>query len=113
MSFLERIPVRKDGEIILLRVSEIVSVVAEGDMLRLTTSDGGAYEVDYRLKDLEARLDPAKFIKLSRGALAAVEFIERARPQPGGMHLVTMANGQTLRVSRGCSKILRRGLFKL
>lgn len=110
---LERIPVRQNDAIILLPVSGIVSIVAEGELLHLTTIDNESFTIDYRLKDLEARLDSSKFVRLSRGALANVDFIARVNPQPGGTYLITFKNDQQLPVSRIQSKILREQLFKL
>ena len=38
---------------------------------------GERHTIAYRLKDLERRLDPARFIRLSRGILANVEQIAK------------------------------------
>ena len=110
---LERIPVRQNNKIILLPVAQIVSIVAEGRMLHLSTGTGESYEIDYRLKDLEARLDPAKFVRLSRHALANVEFIRHAEVRSNGTYLVVFKNDRQLLVSRVQSRILRARLFKL
>jgi two-component system LytT family response regulator len=110
---LKRIPVRNREEILLLPVKEIASVVAEGELLHITTLGNDRYSINYRLKDLEARLDPSMFVRLSRGALANVEFIERVNPMPGGTYIVSLANGQELSVSRLQSRILRGRLFRI
>jgi DNA-binding LytR/AlgR family response regulator len=110
---LKRIPVRNREEILLLPVKEIASVVAEGELLHITTLGNDRYSINYRLKDLEARLDPSMFVRLSRGALANVEFIERVNPMPGGTYVVSLTNGQELSVSRLQSRILRGRLFRI
>jgi DNA-binding LytR/AlgR family response regulator len=53
------------------------------------------------------------FVRLSRGALANVEFIERVNPMPGGTYVVSLTNGQELSVSRLQSRILRGRLFRI
>src|SRR5438874_2271964 len=73
--FLERIPVRERNQIVILPVREVASVVADGELLHLTTAGAERHTISYRLKDLEARLDPARFLRLGRGALANVDMI--------------------------------------
>jgi two-component system LytT family response regulator len=110
---LERIPVRQRDEIVIVPVKDIASIVAEGELLRLTTEQNEIYTLSYRLKDLEARLDPARFVRLGRGALANIEMLRRVSSMPGGTYVVTMSNGQQLAVSRIQGRILRDHLLKL
>jgi DNA-binding LytR/AlgR family response regulator len=110
--FLQRIPVKKNDEIFLVPVREIVSIVADGELLHLTTQNQ-RYTINYRLKDLEMRLAPEKFVRLSRGALANLEMIAKISPMPGGTYVVTLKNNQQLTASRLQSKLLREKLFKI
>jgi len=112
-SYLERIPVRQRNEIVIIPVERIASIVAEGDLLHLTTTDNRRSSFSYRLRDLEARLDPAKFVRLARGTLVNLSQIERVSPLPGGTYLVTLLNHQQLNVSRIQSRVLREQLLKL
>jgi two-component system, LytTR family, response regulator len=110
---LERIPVRQKEEILIVPVREIASVVAEGEILRITTKQNQAYTIAYRLKDLEARLDPSQFVRLGRGTLANLEMIRRVSPLPGGTYIAMLSNGQRLNISRMQGRILREHLLKL
>jgi two-component system, LytTR family, response regulator len=110
---LERIPVRQKDEIVIVPVKDIASIVAEGEILRLTTAQNENYTIAYRLKDLEARLDPARFVRLGRGALANLEMLRRVSPMPGGTYVATLSNGQQLGISRLQGRILREHLLKL
>jgi hypothetical protein len=65
------------------------------------------------LKDLEARLNPAQFVRLGRGALANLEMLRRVSPMPGGTYVATLSNGQQLNISRLQGRILREHLLKL
>lgn len=112
-NFLERIPIRQQEEIVLIPVVQVASVVADGELLHLTTTDNRQYTISHRLKDLEARLDPAKFVRLSRSALANVSQISRISPLPGGTYIVTLHNHQQLNVSRLQARVLRDQLLKL
>jgi two-component system LytT family response regulator len=110
---LDRIPIRRKDDILLLPVSRVASIVAEGELLHITTVRMERHTITYRLKDLEARLDPAKFMRLGRGVLANIDTIVRVTPMPGGFYTVRLQNGQELGVSRGQSRILRARLLHL
>jgi len=113
LPYLERVPIKRRDETIILPVREIASVVAEGELLHVTTTKNERHTFSYRLKDLESRLDPAKFVRLGRGALANIEMIRRITPQPGGTYVVTLTNDQQLNVSRLQGRILREQLLRL
>jgi two-component system LytT family response regulator len=111
--FLERIPVRHREEVVIVPVQLIASIVADGELLNITTSRNDRHTITYRLKDLERMLDPAKFIRLGRGTLANVDQIGKVAVMPGGTHVAILANGQKLPVSRIQSRVLRERLLKL
>lgn len=111
--FLERIPVKKRDDIILVPADEVVSIVADGELLHITTSKNQKYTINFRLKDLETRLDGRVFVRLSRGALVNLQMIDRVSPMPGGTYLVALKNGQEIPSSRLQSRILRTELLKL
>ena len=110
---LERIPVRKRDEIVIVPVSQIASIVAEGELLHLTTLRNERHSISYRLKDLEPRLDPRQFVRLGRGTLANVDCIVKVNVMPGGTHVALLSNGQKLQVSRLQSRVIRERLLKL
>jgi two-component system LytT family response regulator len=111
--YLERIPVRHREEVIIVPISQIASIVAEGELLNITTVRNERHTISYRLKDLEQRLDPGRFIRLGRGTLANVDLITKVSMMPGGTHVATLSNGQKLQVSRLQSRILRQRFLKL
>ena len=92
---LRRIPVRRKDDIILLPVEQVSSVVADGELLHIVTVAKEHFTITYRLKDLEARLDPAHFVRLSRGTLVSIAMIQvKPLPMPSGTYTVAMTNGQ-------------------
>jgi DNA-binding LytR/AlgR family response regulator len=111
--YIERIPVRQREQIIILPVKAIASVEADGELLHITTVRLERYTLNYRLKDLESRLAPGLFVRLSRGTLAKLDMITKVHPLPGGTYTVTLSNNQELQVSRMQSRILRDQLLKL
>jgi two-component system, LytTR family, response regulator len=112
-SYPDRLPLRKNDDIVMVSTEHIVSAVADGELLHLTTGRNEKYVISYRLKDLEARLDPARFVRLSRGTLANSRMIARFSPMPGGTYLAIMTNGEELSVSRSQARILRATLMRL
>ncbi|MEZ5346189.1 MAG: response regulator [Pyrinomonadaceae bacterium] len=111
--FIERIPVKTGEEILLIPVSEVVSIIADGELLQITTFRNKRYTINFRLKDIETRLDPAKFIRLSRSALANLTMFEKVSQMPGGTYLISLKNGQEISSSRLQSRLLRERLLKL
>jgi two-component system LytT family response regulator len=111
--YLERIPVRRRDETVILPVRQIASIEADGELLHLTTIANERYTISHRLHALEARLDPRRFVRLSRGALVAVDLIQKVSPMPGGTYQVLLSNGQTLVASRIQSRLLRETLLRL
>ena len=111
--FLRRIPIRAKNEILLVSIDEIASIVADGELLHITNLQNKKFTINFRLKELEARLDPNKFVRLSRGALVNLEMITKISPMPGGTYFVTLKNGQQLSSSRLQSRVLRERLLKL
>lgn len=112
-TYLERIPVRRRDETAILPVRQIVSIVAEGELLHLTTITNERYTISHRLHALESRLDPRRFVRLSRGTLAATDQIQKVSPMPGGTYQVQMSNGQALSVSRIQARVLRDTLLRI
>jgi two-component system LytT family response regulator len=112
-AYLERIPVRRRDEVVILPVRQIVAIVAEGELLHITTAHTERYTITYRLHAIESKLDPKRFVRLGRGTLAAIDMIQRVSPMPGGTYQVTMTNGQQLQVSRLQSRVLRETLLRL
>ncbi|HUK89581.1 MAG TPA: response regulator transcription factor [Blastocatellia bacterium] len=111
--YLARIPVRRGSEIRILPVSQIASIVADGELLHIWTLKNEQHTITHRLKDLEARLDPSRFARLGRGTLVSIEAVNKIVPLPGGTYIVHLSNDQQLKVSRMQSRVLRDQLLRL
>ena len=110
---LTRIPVRRRDDVLLLPIGQVASFVADGELVHVTTVKGDRFVITHALKDLEARLDPARWLRLERGAIVAVDAIAKVSPLPGGTYLVVLSNGQEVRASRVHSRVLRDQYLKL
>lgn len=111
--FLERVPVRRRDDVLLLPVRQIAFVESEGELLHITTVTNERYTLTHRLHAFEARLDPRRFIRLSRSTLANLDLITKVSPMPGGTCVAALSNGHQLQVSRIQSRVLRDTLLKL
>ena len=110
---IDRIPVRQRDEILLVPVREVAAIVADGELLPITTVARKKNVINYRLKDLELRLDPSDFVRLSRGTIVNLSMITTIHPMPGGTYLVTLKNGEQHSSSRLQSRILRDRLLHI
>jgi two-component system LytT family response regulator len=110
---LARIPVRRRDDILLLPIGQIASFVADGELVHVATLKGERFVITHALKDIEARLDPARWLRLERGAIVALDAIAKVSPLPGGTYLVVLSNGQEVRASRVHSRVLRDQYLRL
>ncbi len=58
------------------------------------------YCMDPTLNDLEGRLDPSVFFRISRAAIVNLDHVQEVLPLPGGYGWVTLRNKSRLEVSR-------------
>jgi two-component system LytT family response regulator len=73
---------------------------ASEEGLTCLVGDTARYWMDPTLNDLEKRLDPARFFRISRHALVNLNAVTEVFPLPGGSGEVALKNGQRLEVSR-------------
>ena len=113
LPYLQRMPIRQREEVLIVPLHHIASIVADGELLHITTVKNERYTINHRLKDLEQRLNPSQFIRLGRGTLANVDLITKVSVMPGGTHVALLSTGQELPVSRLQSRVLRERFLKL
>jgi len=94
-----RFLVRGGGNYLVIAEPQVLYFGTEGSLTRLVT-DKGQYWMDPTLNDLEERLDPARFFRISRAALVALNAVVEVAPMPGGSGEAVLKNGQRLEVSR-------------
>ena len=111
--YLLRIPVRHHDDIILLPVDRIIAIESDRDIVYLSSPTGEQHTLRYPLKDLEARLDPRQFIRVSRSALVRVDAVRRASPLPNGSYMLVLTNNQQVQLSRARAQVLRDVLFRI
>ena len=94
-----RFLVRSGAHYLVVGESRVLYFDSEGSLTRLV-ADNGQYWMDPTLNDLERRLDPARFFRVSRAALVNLNAISEVIPMGAGSGEVLLKNGQRLEVSR-------------
>lgn len=94
-----RFLVRSASHYMVVGESRVLYFSSDGGLTRLI-ADSGQYWMDPTLNELEQRLDPARFFRVSRAALINLNAVAEVFPLPGGSGEVLLKNGQRLEVSR-------------
>lgn len=90
---------KDEGRQVLLAMDQIDRICAEGNYLRFF-SQGTEYRRRGTLRDLEGRLDPARFLRLNRSEIVRLETIREVQPWFHGDARVLLQDGTLLTWSR-------------
>ena len=97
----------KDGaRTMFLREDEIDWIEAQDYYVEIHAG-GAAHLHREPLRDLEARLDPRRFVRIHRSAIVQVDRIRQLRSLPSGDAAVVLRDGTELRVSRSRRDAIR------
>ena len=105
-SRIERILVRDRGRIFPLSVNEIAYLKADAKYTAIMAR-GQTFLVRIGISELEAQLDPGRFIRIHRSALVNLDFVDSMRADEQSQLEITMRDGAVLTASREASKVLR------
>jgi len=103
---LERILVRDRGRIFPLSLNEIEYLKADSKYTAIAAR-GQTFLVRIGISELEAQLDPARFIRIHRSALVNLDFVDSMKADEQSQLLIQMRDGTSLTASREASKVLR------
>lgn len=106
----DRLLVPDGPRIVPVAVADICWIKAEGDYVRIY-SGGRSYLVSRTLKEIEARLDPAQFIRIHRSAIVHAAQIREVRVAESGRYRVLLSDGTALLVSRTRAPELKRWIL--
>jgi two-component system LytT family response regulator len=98
-SFLQRLVVRKAGRLVLVPLTEVVRLCSRENYVEAFTPSG-SHLIRGTLSNLESRLDPAKFARVHRRDIVALDAIRELQPWTHGDYVVVLKNGEKLRLSR-------------
>jgi len=108
---LERFMVRVGNRQVLVRADEVLWFGAEDKLVFAATASGRHY-VNLTLDQLEQRLDPRRFARIHRGAIANLDHAAALHPALAGTWRLQLRDAQRteLPVSRARAKALRERL---
>ena len=101
--WLEELWVPHRSELVRIGVSEVGRIDAERDYVRLHVGEGAgarSYLLLQTIAGLEARLDPASFIRIHRSIILRRDRIAGLRHDGLGVWSVETSDGETLRIGR-------------
>lgn len=98
--YLSRVLVRSGSHYVIVPVAQIVTLEAAERLTRVLTSTGETHWIDPPLQVMQARLDPARFFRISRAALVNLAFVQEVYPLPGGAAEIVLEGRSRLEVSR-------------
>ena len=94
-----RFLVKHGHSYVVVEESRVHYFAAVDGLTRLVT-ETGEYWMEPSLNDLQARLDPARFFRVSREALLHLAAVEQVQPSGGGTGRLVLKSGHRLDVSR-------------
>jgi two-component system LytT family response regulator len=95
-----RVLVRDGSKVHVIPIQKIDYVQAQDDYVSFA-SEGKEYLKDQTLADVEASLDPARFVRIHRSFLLNVERLVRVELDARENRVAVLADGKRLPVSRG------------
>jgi two-component system LytT family response regulator len=98
-AYLRRVLVHDERRALFLSVEAIDRIHAERNYVRLVTG-GRSFELRSTLAALAARLDPARFLRISRGDIVRLDAVRELHPWSHGDYKVVMQDGTELTWSR-------------
>jgi two-component system, LytTR family, response regulator len=98
--YLERLGIRVGGKMVLLRTHEIDYVSGAGVYVEVHAGKR-RYHLRSTLTALEARLDPAVFVRIHRSTIVNVNGVRELVPHLHGEYVVILEDGTQLKLSRG------------
>lgn len=98
-SYPERFLAKRGTKYFVVPQTDVVYFGTEGGLTKLQAREQH-YWMQPTLSELEGRLDPDGFFRVSRAAIVRLDGVREVQPISGGFGEVTLSNGERLEVSR-------------
>lgn len=103
---LTRVLVRDQGKIFPLHIDAIEYLRSDTKYTAIV-SKGRSYLVRLPITSFEQRLDPSRFLKVSRSCIVNLDFVDAMTPDDSSQFIVQLRDGTRVTASRDVSKTLR------
>ncbi|GJG89352.1 DNA-binding response regulator [Gemmatimonadetes bacterium T265] len=98
--YLDRIVLKTRGRVRLLPVEEVAWIEADDVYVRLHTAGGAAHLHRAPLGELEAALDPRRFVRIHRSAVVNLDYVAELQADSHGAFAVRLRDRTVLTLSR-------------
>jgi len=103
---LTRLLVRDQGKIFPLQVADIECLRSDNKYTAIT-SKGRSFLVRLPIADFEAKLDATRFLRVQRGCIVNLDFVDSMTPDENSQLVVQLRDGTRITANREVSKMLR------
>jgi two-component system LytT family response regulator len=105
---ITRVFVRERGRMVAVKVEEVEQLEACDDYVTIDTGDR-QYLIHARLSDMEARLDPRRFVRIHRSHVVNLDFVTAIEPHEGARVEAVLKSGARVVASRaGTARLKER-----
>jgi two-component system LytT family response regulator len=99
VSAVDRLPIKVNGRIIVIRVADIDWIEADGDYVSVHVG-GKTWLMRETIAAVELRLVLSGFVRIHRSTLVNTERVKELRPQDKGEYTVVLDDGKELKLTR-------------
>ena len=105
--YVSRLLIKSSGRVFFLKTEEIDYVQAEDYYVKLKVGSKG-HLLRETMNEMEAKLDPAKFLRIHRSTIVNIERIRELQQHFNGDYIVVLHDGVELKLSRSRREQLQR-----
>jgi DNA-binding LytR/AlgR family response regulator len=99
-TYLQRLPIRKDYAVRLVRVEEIIRAEAREKRVFVRTGDGDEHRTYYTLTQLEGLLPPSRFLRIHGSCIVNLESVEEIMFLGNHTYAVRLSNHEQFPLAR-------------
>jgi two-component system LytT family response regulator len=103
-NYLTRLAVKTPGRIVFIKTAQIICIESAGNYVAALVGKE-THIVRDTINALEEKLDPEKFLRISRSAIVNLDGIKELLPSAQGQHTVVLHNGKRLTMTRGLREV--------
>lgn len=96
----DHLSIKDGGEVTVLKTRLISWIDAAGDYMCVHTTDGKTHIMRKTMKELEAELNPDKFVRIHRSVMVNRNMVEKLVTHANGEYHLVLESGKELKVSR-------------
>jgi two-component system, LytTR family, response regulator len=107
VSAIDRLPVKANGKVIVVRIADIDWIEADHDYVLLHVGDK-TWMLRETIASVEMRLASSGFVRIHRSALVNVDRVRELRPRSKGEFNVVLVDGKQLKMTRNYRAAVER-----